>query len=157
MARSLPDAQPSPQLLSYEMGITLVDSLAEEDLPSEGLTDWEFESMDRPQGWVINGILVGFFPSIPPRAPSRTRKMTKHWASVCSTPSGPRRPHGNGSRTSSWRLSYSVHNSNGMLLTRLNKQPRPLPKGEGEALSSHTVIISASKTCQLSFPHTKPS
>lgn len=39
-----------------------------------------------------------------------------------------------------------------MPLTWLDKQPCPLPKDKRVALSLCTVIISASKTCQLSFP-----
>lgn len=36
--------------------------------------------MDGPQGWVIGELLVDFFPSTLPRAPSRMRKMTRYWA-----------------------------------------------------------------------------
>lgn len=44
--------------------------------------------------------------------------------------------------------------SNYMPLTWPDKESRPLPKDKGEALSFPTVIISASKTCQLScHPH----
>lgn len=59
-----------------------------------------------------------------------------------------------------WRYSHAAWNLNSMPLTRFDKQPCPHPKDRGEALSFCTMIISASKTCQLSFPtrsaHTSP-
>lgn len=57
-----------------------MESPSEEDLPSDGFTYWKFERMDGPQGWVIGELLVDFFPSTLPRAPSRMRKMTRYWA-----------------------------------------------------------------------------
>lgn len=142
------------------MGITLLASPPEEDLPSDAFTYWKVDSMDRPQVWAVGGVLVSFSPSVPPRAPSKTRKMTRPWALVCSAPRTsfwPKETSWEREQVFSWRLSYSEHKSNWMPLTRLDKQPCPLPKDEGEALSFPTVIISASKTCQFSSPPTKPS
>ena len=101
-----------------------------------------------------------FLPPAPPRAPLKTRKMTRLRALVCSASRmsfWPKETLWEREQVFSWRLSYSEHKSNWMPLTRLDKQPCPLPKDEGEALSFPTVIISASKTCQLSSPLTKPS
>lgn len=68
------------------MGILLLESPSEQELPSDAFTYWKFERADGLQGWGFGGRLVGFWLSAPPGVPSRLRKMTRHWALVCSTP-----------------------------------------------------------------------
>ena len=68
------------------MGITLPASPPEEGLPSRCFYLLEGESVDGPQVWAVGGVLVSFSPSAPPRAPSKTRKVIRPWALVCSAP-----------------------------------------------------------------------
>lgn len=67
------------------MGILLLESASEQELPSDAFTYWKFERADGLQGWGFGARVVGFWLSAPPRVPSRTRKTTRHWALVCST------------------------------------------------------------------------
>lgn len=114
--------------------------------------------MDGPQGWGMCGILGGLFSLHTSQSSFKDEGGDQALGlgllspfNVLLTKEAPVEKRA-GLHFGDNRIQCTI--SNYMPLTWLDKQPCPLPKDKGEALSFHTVIISASKTCQLSFhPH----